>query len=194
MSSNQKVARESGRYKTPDKNPTMMCQLRPEARLKTPPPRYLDTKMTGNFNREIDHFEGGFTETPRSHQDAMRSRIDTFGTPLPGSKQNTEACELDLAEEHKLLEAFEPISSDLKEFPEDLHLKRALWVPNDYSEFCMRCNGRFCFLLIRRHHCRICGLLFCGKCSKYKERVNGKNQRVCKDCKMKAIGTRNTPN
>eukprot|EP01084_Bolivina_argentea_P003793 7151_1 len=46
-------------------------------------------------------------------------------------------------------------------------LAAPLMVPDDWSENCMICEKPFTFVN-RRHHCRKCGKLICGKCGKYK--------------------------
>ena len=72
----------------------------------------------------------------------------------------------------------------LEEFPCDLSSRRASrWVPDHLHNTCMNCNGRFCWLFVRRHHCRKCGGLFCGKCTKHKVYIGGKKERVCKNCR-----------
>ncbi len=40
------------------------------------------------------------------------------------------------------------------------------WVPDENVSVCYNCNVTFS-LLNRRHHCRNCGKIFCGLCSKY---------------------------
>ena len=41
------------------------------------------------------------------------------------------------------------------------------WEYNDYADNCTRCGVKF-NLFERKHHCRYCGKIFCGKCSKQK--------------------------
>jgi hypothetical protein len=38
------------------------------------------------------------------------------------------------------------------------------WVPDSAYGSCFRCSAAF-GLLLRRHHCRLCGQIFCAKCS-----------------------------
>jgi hypothetical protein len=38
--------------------------------------------------------------------------------------------------------------------------KKNLWVPNNYSTNCFDCEVKFSTLIIRQHHCRICGNIF----------------------------------
>eukprot|EP01063_Lacrimia_lanifica_P012089 TRINITY_DN18702_c0_g1_i1.p1 TRINITY_DN18702_c0_g1~~TRINITY_DN18702_c0_g1_i1.p1 ORF type:complete len:1168 (+),score=288.03 TRINITY_DN18702_c0_g1_i1:73-3576(+) len=57
----------------------------------------------------------------------------------------------------------------------------ARWVPDSEASSCLTCDRGFTFLT-RRHHCRRCGQIFCGKCSE-KRAHNGKtNVRVCDGC------------
>ncbi|KAI7847539.1 hypothetical protein BDC45DRAFT_525825 [Circinella umbellata] len=39
-----------------------------------------------------------------------------------------------------------------------------IWEPNEQASECRRC-GRWFNLIVRRHHCRRCGLVVCDKCS-----------------------------
>ncbi|KAF4027632.1 FYVE zinc finger domain-containing protein [Phytophthora infestans] len=68
------------------------------------------------------------------------------------------------------------------------------WVPYETQRSCMVCSRKF-GLLVRRHHCRLCGRICCGPCSKYKRRLpftdmsikptsKGRDQmmKVCSTC------------
>lgn len=44
------------------------------------------------------------------------------------------------------------------------------WVPNAGHKACMACSRKFS-LLVRRHHCRLCGRICCGPCSRYKRKL-----------------------
>eukprot|EP00928_Gymnodinium_smaydae_P090795 TRINITY_DN74523_c0_g1_i1.p1 TRINITY_DN74523_c0_g1~~TRINITY_DN74523_c0_g1_i1.p1 ORF type:complete len:637 (+),score=113.00 TRINITY_DN74523_c0_g1_i1:48-1913(+) len=61
----------------------------------------------------------------------------------------------------------------------------APWVEDGHSRTCMRCNATF-QLHRRRHHCRQCGYLICGKCSHARQLVPEyhptRPQRVCTHC------------
>lgn len=59
------------------------------------------------------------------------------------------------------------------------------WDSDDSRNDCTRCNAQFTFFK-RRHHCRSCGHLYCGDCSKMrapvvKWRIN-RRVRVCPEC------------
>lgn len=55
------------------------------------------------------------------------------------------------------------------------------WVKDELSTMCAACYCKFT-MVNRRHHCRVCGKLFCGSCSNYKAPISflgGKLERVC---------------
>ncbi|CAB4068113.1 PIKFYVE [Lepeophtheirus salmonis] len=62
---------------------------------------------------------------------------------------------------------------------------RQYWMPDAYSLECYDCNLRF-NTFRRKHHCRVCGQIFCSSCSS--EYIDGKSLgfngklRVCKFC------------
>ncbi|ETV88923.1 hypothetical protein H257_00369 [Aphanomyces astaci] len=59
----------------------------------------------------------------------------------------------------------------------------AAWVPDDAIDACMVCFVAFTAFR-RKHHCRSCGALVCGGCSKGRMRIDGLDQRsrVCDVC------------
>eukprot|EP01133_Synstelium_polycarpum_P020517 gene20517-24628_t len=80
------------------------------------------------------------------------------------------------------------------EFEEDSGFKpdpvftnsRPKWVDDSDVHNCTRCKTSFS-LLVRRHHCRRCGLVFCQKCSSNNVKIPQLNYnfvpvRVCDGC------------
>ena len=57
------------------------------------------------------------------------------------------------------------------------------WQPDSATSVCMRCQGSFKLLLVRRHHCRLCGDVVCGDCST--SRVHRK--RACDNCVLNRL-------
>lgn len=59
------------------------------------------------------------------------------------------------------------------------------WRPDSSSKNCEGCSKKFTQVK-RRHHCRNCGGLFCGKCTKHKMYIPGvateSRPRVCRKC------------
>ena len=61
------------------------------------------------------------------------------------------------------------------------------WMPDNACKECYKCQERF-HIFFRRHHCRLCGLIFCYKCSGnfvYGHEYGFQNQelvRACDDC------------
>ncbi|XP_063325154.1 pleckstrin homology domain-containing family F member 2-like [Pelmatolapia mariae] len=59
------------------------------------------------------------------------------------------------------------------------------WIPDQASAVCMRCSSKFT-RTHRRHHCRKCGFLVCGPCSRKRAVIahidSTKQLRVCKTC------------
>ncbi|KAG8132185.1 hypothetical protein E2320_010063 [Naja naja] len=59
------------------------------------------------------------------------------------------------------------------------------WVRDKLVTMCMRCREPFNAITRRRHHCRACGYVVCGRCSEYKAELQyDKNglKRVCVEC------------
>ena len=64
------------------------------------------------------------------------------------------------------------------------------WVRDSEVAFCFKCDVKFSSSK-RRHHCRRCRNIFCGKCSSHKSKILAndvmKHVRVCSDCFMDLI-------
>ena len=63
-----------------------------------------------------------------------------------------------------------------------------VWQPDSQRDTCLKCHAHFRFFR-RRHHCRMCGMLFCDACSHQKKVVQltypspkDSKVRVCDDC------------
>lgn len=60
-----------------------------------------------------------------------------------------------------------------------------VWIPDEQSTNCMSCKTPFTFVR-RRHHCRNCGKIFCGRCSSNAVSLphfgHSKPVRVCNHC------------
>jgi len=60
-----------------------------------------------------------------------------------------------------------------------------LWVPDNFVELCQSCKQPFT-LFRRKHHCRLCGNIFCWKCSSHSAMLLGQygpiRVRLCVNC------------
>lgn len=76
---------------------------------------------------------------------------------------------------------------NLSAFKDVLEAEPPEWLPDSTTKVCMQCNSPFTALTRGRHHCRLCGGIFCKACSqgrsllpvKFRER---NPQRVCDTC------------
>lgn len=59
--------------------------------------------------------------------------------------------------------------------------ERSFWVPDASVSSCFDCDAPFS-LLLRRHHCRVCGRVFCARCTAQCLRREGVQQRSCGSC------------
>jgi len=65
------------------------------------------------------------------------------------------------------------------------------WMPDNLCKHCYSCEAPF-NLIRRKHHCRVCGMIFCSACSAYFVQISssdGANGSVMSDGKQSASGT-----
>ncbi|KAM9848800.1 FYVE and coiled-coil domain-containing protein 1 isoform 1-T4 [Aulostomus maculatus] len=73
--------------------------------------------------------------------------------------------------------------SDALEFEQKLRAEERWWLVDKEATHCLGCQGQFTWW-IRRHHCRLCGRIFCYYCSNnfVMTKHSGKKERCCRDC------------
>ncbi|XP_059197312.1 FYVE and coiled-coil domain-containing protein 1 [Centropristis striata] len=73
--------------------------------------------------------------------------------------------------------------SDALEFEQKLRAEERWWLVDKEATNCLGCQGQFTWWL-RRHHCRLCGRIFCYYCSNnfVMTKHSGKKERCCRDC------------
>nr|XP_057929082.1 FYVE and coiled-coil domain-containing protein 1 [Doryrhamphus excisus]XP_057929084.1 FYVE and coiled-coil domain-containing protein 1 [Doryrhamphus excisus] len=73
--------------------------------------------------------------------------------------------------------------SDALEFEQKLRAEERWWLLDKDATHCLGCQGQFTWWL-RRHHCRLCGRIFCYYCSNNyaMTKHSGKKERCCGDC------------
>ncbi|XP_059801249.1 FYVE and coiled-coil domain-containing protein 1 isoform X2 [Hypanus sabinus] len=74
--------------------------------------------------------------------------------------------------------------SDALEFEQKLRTE-ARWLGDKEVNYCLDCQSQFTWWL-RRHHCRLCGRIFCYYCSNnfVMTKHSGKRERCCRACYM----------
>ncbi|XP_074139156.1 FYVE, RhoGEF and PH domain-containing protein 3 isoform X3 [Sminthopsis crassicaudata] len=60
------------------------------------------------------------------------------------------------------------------------------------KQTCKSCSETFNSITKRRHHCKQCGAVICGKCSEFKA-DNSRQSRVCKECFLMQTTVPNSP-
>ena len=77
-----------------------------------------------------------------------------------------------------------PQSTDNIEEKKDFD--RKLWIPDEDAQNCYNCGSKFFSLFNRKHHCRVCGNIFCKSCLETFYEINIYNERqelkVCAYC------------
>uniref|UniRef100_A0A3B4ASN6 FYVE and coiled-coil domain-containing protein 1 n=1 Tax=Periophthalmus magnuspinnatus TaxID=409849 RepID=A0A3B4ASN6_9GOBI len=73
--------------------------------------------------------------------------------------------------------------TDALEFEQKLRSEERWWLMDKEATHCLGCQGQFTWWL-RKHHCRLCGRIFCYYCSNnfVMTKQSGKKERCCKDC------------
>jgi hypothetical protein len=74
----------------------------------------------------------------------------------------------------------EPTSRDTT--PTPIPNDKTMWVPDEKAPTCYNCQKQFKAIFLRKHHCRICGNVFCKDCSS--KTVDGKYWGSRKDIKV----------
>ncbi|OIW14054.1 hypothetical protein TanjilG_11399 [Lupinus angustifolius] len=105
------------------------------------------------------------------------------------------SCTFKWVSSHLLEEAWREMAQTLAEanfgnVKEILEAEPPKWLADSAAFSCMLCGVRFHPIMCSRHHCRFCGGIFCGECSKGRSLLPSKfrvsdPQRVCDVCCVK---------
>ena len=67
-------------------------------------------------------------------------------------------------------------------------IDKSLWIPDNIVDYCYNCDKQFTTILNRKHHCRICGKIFCSNCLNKFLDINIYNEKseikVCSVCQQ----------
>jgi len=148
--------------------------------------------------RTLDYFNGPFIEDAKPTEREVKHWTDvdsSAGATKPGAyvAGNVEETILEpavrpeevLSDKKRLKPPNDPVSvvtvssdSDIGHSPRTIFpLPKESWASDKESKYCHLCKAKFT-LTKRKHHCRMCGQIFCKSCSNNKKR----GHRVCDKC------------
>ncbi|XP_020587375.1 1-phosphatidylinositol-3-phosphate 5-kinase FAB1B-like isoform X2 [Phalaenopsis equestris] len=94
-------------------------------------------------------------------------------------------------QENMFSKFLELVKSLLPRLSEPAYVSKDFWMPDSSCRVCYDCDTRFT-IFVRKHHCRLCGRVFCGSCSANSipipsaepnsRRLDGDRVRVCNFC------------
>ncbi|KAE8709083.1 RING/FYVE/PHD-type zinc finger family protein isoform 2 [Hibiscus syriacus] len=108
------------------------------------------------------------------------------------TSSDIQRCGVSWLSSHLLEQAWQEMAQTLNEanmgnVKEILEAEPTKWLADSAASACMLCGVRFHPIMCSRHHCRFCGGIFCGECSKGRSLMPQKfrvtdPQRVCDVC------------
>uniref|UniRef100_A0A8D0HJA3 FYVE, RhoGEF and PH domain containing 1 n=1 Tax=Sphenodon punctatus TaxID=8508 RepID=A0A8D0HJA3_SPHPU len=111
-----------------------------------------------------------------------------------------QAIQATIQRHEQTLETFKQLASEEETPPNSPGCELGRRAPTPIREkevtLCMQCKEPFNALTKRRHHCRACGHVVCGKCSEFRARLvydNNRPNRVCADCYAALQGSPASP-
>uniref|UniRef100_A0A3P9P9K8 FYVE, RhoGEF and PH domain containing 1 n=1 Tax=Poecilia reticulata TaxID=8081 RepID=A0A3P9P9K8_POERE len=144
---------------------------------------------------------------------SVRARIDVDGmetvsvavpsrTFLVSGKQRSlelQAIQATIQRHEQSMESFRHLTCTLRD-DESTCMELGKRAPTPIREkevtLCMKCQEPFNSITKRRHHCKACGHVVCGKCSEFRARLsydNNRTNRVCVDCYVTLVGASPSP-
>ncbi|XP_062996954.1 FYVE, RhoGEF and PH domain-containing protein 2 [Elgaria multicarinata webbii] len=112
-------------------------------------------------------------------QEEMNTWIKAFQSAIDKKEKRSETFKAALQGPEAETQDFSQCQS------EELGKRAPQWIRDKLVSMCMRCKEPFNAITRRRHHCRACGYVVCGRCSEYKTELQyDKNgpKRVCVEC------------
>ncbi|KAM9324732.1 FYVE, RhoGEF and PH domain-containing protein 1 [Gastrophryne carolinensis] len=119
-------------------------------------------------------------------------------------KEWIQAIEATMSRHEQTMEQFKLLNSSHREDEEtppnspntDLGKRAPTPIREKEVTMCMKCQEAFNSITKRRHHCKACGHVVCGKCSEFRARLvydNNRTNRVCIDCYSALHGSLSSP-
>ncbi|XP_012215295.1 lateral signaling target protein 2 homolog [Linepithema humile] len=134
-----------------------------------------------NSSQMIEDAEGSKDQSPNSTNQSINAPLDTVETGSIHERQDSLAEYEDMDETALTHDRTSPVTERGEECVE----RAPAWVPDNDAPRCMACQAGFT-VVRRRHHCRNCGKVFCGRCSSNNVPLprygHTKPVRVCNRC------------
>ncbi|KAK4469219.1 hypothetical protein MN116_006793 [Schistosoma mekongi] len=152
-------------------------------------------KSSGVFKKFVNRITGRNKSPTESYEG------DCISTNIV---RTTEQARVDCKKDHQVLNngtlaSAKNLSEAMSAFSSPSHLpgvirlpERRYWMQDENCKFCFECGARFTTIR-RKHHCRVCGRIFCSQCSN--QMVEGTQigldglQRACSYCAEVLITT-----
>ena len=126
-------------------------------------------------------------EEEKKDNDKEDNKLDTSSTSPNKMKTFKKMKTTNLSSFPELISMKENPQTDKIEEKKDLDKK--LWIPDEDAQNCFSCGSKFFSLFNRKHHCRVCGNIFCKSCleSFYEITIYNEKQelKVCAYCLAK---------
>ncbi|XP_077572875.1 FYVE and coiled-coil domain-containing protein 1 isoform X1 [Stigmatopora nigra] len=150
-------------------------------------------------DRTIQQLQDALTSAKNEHT-AMQNKCEEFKRKLSTTEDDRQSQHVKMTAEiddlnntkfnleERLIELIRDKDalwqkSDALEFEQKLRAEERWWLMDKDATHCLGCQGQFTWWL-RRHHCRLCGRIFCYYCSNNyaMTKHSGKKERCCKEC------------
>uniref|UniRef100_A0A915E839 FYVE-type domain-containing protein n=1 Tax=Ditylenchus dipsaci TaxID=166011 RepID=A0A915E839_9BILA len=109
---------------------------------------------TSAYNSNSAHSSSSSSPSPRHHSIPQQKKMSLISNMFKGLNE----------------ESTQPSNADTSLIDYQKSEFRRYWMPDSTGRECYECKEKFSAFR-RRHHCRLCGQIFCGKCSN--RQVNG---------------------
>ncbi|XP_059805440.1 FYVE, RhoGEF and PH domain-containing protein 1-like [Hypanus sabinus] len=158
--------------------------------------RLIGQKFSVRARIDVDGMEVKVTSTQNSCRTFLVSgkqrSLELQARTQEEKKDWIQAIQATIRRHEQTLETFKVLSGSLRDEetpPASPNTELGKRAPTPIREkevsMCMKCQEPFNSITKRRHHCKACGHVVCGKCSEFRARLvydNNRTNRVCRDC------------
>ncbi|XP_078064240.1 LOW QUALITY PROTEIN: FYVE, RhoGEF and PH domain-containing protein 1-like, partial [Mustelus asterias] len=158
--------------------------------------RLIGQKFSVRARIDVDGMELKETSSPSSCRTFLVSgkqrSLELQARTEEEKKDWIEAIQVSIRKHEETLESCTLLSGSLRDEetpPDSPNTELGKRAPTPIRErevtLCMICQEPFNSITKRRHHCKACGHVVCGKCSEFRARLvydNNRFNRVCRDC------------